>query len=384
MIQSNNVQSSELIAVSLTADPTGLWYIYAIDTSDNGRTGCPCFGDQPLLGADANGFYVTSNEYPISGPGFFGAQIYALSKLSLEAGIAPVVVHIDASSELVPYGGLSYSIEPAVVPQGGTFAHNTEYFLSALQFNDTFDNRIAIWDLTRTNTLTSATPTVKLHFAVLTSEVYGQPVPATQKSGMTPLAHNCTALALLGQTVCPQPRSFINPDDDRMLQVVYADGLLWSSLNTLVDTASGNMRVGAAYFIVDPIRTASSISGTILKQGYVWVAGNNVLYPAIGVNPSGTGLMVFTLTGGGYHPSVAYIRINTSGVWGPIHIVGKGAHPADGFTGYLPGFGNTERWGDYSAAVAGADGTIWVASEYIPGARDLFANWGTYVADVTP
>jgi hypothetical protein len=384
LIDANNVQSAELIAVTVTSDPTGSWYIYAIDTSDNGRTGCPCFGDQPLLGADSNGFYVTSNEYPISGPGFFGAQIYALSKPLLEAGIAPVIVHIDASSDLVPYGGLSYSVEPATVPAGGTFAHNTEYFLSALQFTGTFDNRIAIWDLTGTNTLSSSTPTVKLHFGVITSEVYGQPVPATQKAGPTPLAHNCTALALLGQTTCPQPRSFINPDDDRMLQVVWADGQLWSSLNTLIDTASGNMRVGAAYFVVDPIQTPGAISGTITTQGYVWVTGNNVIYPAIGVNPAGKGVMVFTLSGGGYHPSVAYIRIGTSGVSGPIHIVGAGVLPADGFTGYLPGFGNTERWGDYSAAVAGDDGSIWIASEYVPGARDLFTNWGTYVADVTP
>ena len=48
-----------------------------------------------------------------------------------------------------------------------------------------------------------------------------------------------------------------------------------------------------------------------------------------------------------------------------------------------------ERWGDYSAAVPDAsNGSIWVASEWIPGtfgfAQGLIVNWGTRIDDVTP
>jgi hypothetical protein len=70
---------------------------------------------------------------------------------------------------------------------------------------------------------------------------------------------------------------------------------------------------------------------------------------------------------------------------GPIQILRNGVAPDDGFTEYLPGFNHVGRWGDYSAAEAASDGTIWVATEYIPNTpRILFTNWGTFVADISP
>ena len=58
----------------------------------------PYLGDYPHIGADANGFYVTTNAYPWCCNGFDGAQIYALSKAQLAAGAASVAMqHIDTS-----------------------------------------------------------------------------------------------------------------------------------------------------------------------------------------------------------------------------------------------------------------------------------------------
>ena len=67
----------------------------------------------------------------------------------------------------------------------------------------------------------------------------------------------------------------------------------------------------------------------------------------------------------------------------PVTVYGAGAVPADGFTGY-PQFGGSgvERWGDYSVAVAGPEGKIWMAAEYIPGTfgyPPFLANWGTVI-----
>ena len=58
------------LAVSQTADPTGLWTIYRLPVQDNGTDGTPdhkcslgfCFGDYPHIGADANGLKVRSLE----------------------------------------------------------------------------------------------------------------------------------------------------------------------------------------------------------------------------------------------------------------------------------------------------------------------------------
>src|SRR6266513_6303255 len=60
------------IAVSQSSDPRGNYFLFALDLTDDGSNGtpnhanCPCLGDQPLIGADANGFYVSTNELPIS------------------------------------------------------------------------------------------------------------------------------------------------------------------------------------------------------------------------------------------------------------------------------------------------------------------------------
>ena len=62
--------SSLLIAVSNSSNPTGSWTIYSLDTTNDGLDGtpshpdCPCFGDQPLIGTDTHGFYISTNEFP--------------------------------------------------------------------------------------------------------------------------------------------------------------------------------------------------------------------------------------------------------------------------------------------------------------------------------
>ena len=93
------------------------------------------------------------------------------------------------------------------------------------------------------------------------------------------------------------------------------------------------------------------------------------------------------MSGKSYFPSAAYAPIDLNGA-GDIHIGGAGAAPADGLSGYQ-GFGGdgVERWGDYSAAVASQDGSIWLASEWIPGTfgfPTFIANWGTFINDVNP
>ena len=109
------------IAVSQTSDPTGAWTIFHLDTTNGDGTlknhpGCPCLGDQPLLGFDATGMYITTNEFSVNGPEFNGAQVYATSKWKLAAAAADnvgqpgVVVSFDG---LPLAEGQAYSVQPA-------------------------------------------------------------------------------------------------------------------------------------------------------------------------------------------------------------------------------------------------------------------------------
>jgi hypothetical protein len=389
--------SAVLIAVSQTSDPTRNWNRFSLNTTDDGTGGtplhsnCPCLPDQPLIGADANGFYVTTNEFgpitDLANASFNGAQIYALSKTALENGTTPSVVQFE-NPKLAE--GISYSVQPATSPNGQyeRAAGGTEYFLSALQFTGTADNRIAAWAITNTRSLNQATPKVILSLDVVRSEDYAFPPDATQKDdGVRPLGTSFMP---------PEPVELIAGNDDRMNQVVFANGLLWSGLNTAIGAGD---RVGIAWFAVSPRINGgdddragarhSKIKAKIAGQGYIAVNGENVLYPSIGVNQDGRGAMVFTLSGPDYFPSSAYVTVKgteddaTAG--STVHLVGAGKASEDGFTGY-PEFGGngTARWGDYSAAVAAPNGTIWMASEYIPGApgeeRTALANWGTFIS----
>jgi hypothetical protein len=377
--------SAIYLAVSQSSDPTLTWNIYSFDTTDNGNPGYPCFGDQPLIGADQNGFYVTTNEFSILGPEFNGAQIYAISKTALESNTSPLVIHIPGGPLAE---NISYSVQPATTPPNGTYESangGTEYFMSALDFTGTLDNRIAVWALTNISSLNTPSPSLMLSNVVIPSEVYGIAPASQQKAGPLPLAD------LLKQKNNPlgvtsnEHLELIDSDDDRMQQAVFAAGSLWTSLGTVVKSPTGVVRAGAAWFIVTPSWTGSTLTATVAKQGYLAANQESVTYPSIGVNADGKGIMTFTLVGPDYYPSAAYATLDSVNGVGAIQIAAHGAVPDDGFTGYGAFGGRVGRWGDYSAAVADSDGSIWIATEYIPSLpRTLLANWGTFVGRIVP
>jgi hypothetical protein len=140
----------------------------------------------------------------------------------------------------------------------------------------------------------------------------------------------------------------------------------------------------------------------VAHQGYVGVAGQNLLMPAIAAMTNGQGAMVYTLSGQAYFPSAAYSLVGTGGVTGAVHVAAAGVGPQDGDTEYAPltdkASAPQPRWGDYSAAVP-VGASIWMATEYIGqrcsfatfqhdptcgGTRAPFINWGTRIAAVTP
>jgi hypothetical protein len=385
-------ESHVLLAVSATGDPTGAWNVYDLVTTDGdgsepNHPNCPCLADQPLIGADHYGFYISTNEYSLVpfGAFFNGAQVYAFNKAQLAAGAGGTLTGLHFSGiDLAE--GQAYTIQPATTPPGGAYDLSnggTAYALSALDFNATRDNRIAVWALTGTSTLgttNQVTPSVQ----VLASEPYGQPPDAEQKAGPTPLL-DAESAGLEG-VKSVEHLELLAANDDRMQEVKYANGVLWSNLNTVVKNANGNVNAGIAWFAVTPHIGANGVEGTITNQGYVAVNRANVLYGAIAAGNDGDAVMGFTLSGTSYYPSAAWVSLNANGTTSPVHVAAAGAGPEDGFTGYVvEGGSGTARWGDYHAATADEDGNLWMSVEYIPNApRSILANWGTRVMVVTP
>ena len=379
-------KSHVLIAVSQTNDPTGQFNLFSIDTTDDGSNGtathpdCPCFGDQPLLGANADGLFISTNEFGLQ-QGFNGAQIYALSKRQLAHGVAPSVVHL---GDLPFPEGLAFSIQPAVVVahdddgEDHDGSRGVEFFVSSPDITLLFDNRVAVWALANTRSLTSATPSVTLSHVVISSETFGVPNDAAQKVG--PI--------LLGNLI-GEPEEFLQTNEQRMMQVVFARGLLWSALTTSVKQGpncvtgfESDCKAGIAWFAVEPRFDDDRLRAHVERQGYVSVQGNNVFFPSIAVGREGAAI-AFTLSGPDFFPSSAFVRVGEHGA-GPVQVAAAGVAPEDGFSGYGFFGGNGHaRWGDYSAAASDGE-NIWMATEFIPGGRrSILANWGTFIARVS-
>ena len=416
------------LAVSNSANPAGTWTIYTVAVQDDGTAGTPdhgcalgldkngnptghgpCFGDFPHLGADANGFYLTTNEYSL-GPGdFHGAQVYAFSKTALESGAVKVAVtQIDTHG--MDHGNSGFTLAPATAPGGGDSRANegTEFFLSSNAGDEAHGNgltpgprtstQILVWTLGHTRTLNRAEPDLDLGVHYLNVNRYSFPNAADQKVGSTPLRDclntpACSTAYILG---VPDPyhevEYALDSSDTRMAQTTLASGRLFGSLGTAL-----NGKAGIEYFEV----SVSGESPTLARQGYLGLAGQNLTYPAIGVNRSGKGVVAFTVVGPDHFPSAGYAAIDKFGV-GAVNVIKEGLGPADGFTGYkaLVGDPPRPRWGDYGgAAVVG--NTIWVASEMINqtctlaqyttapaigscgGTRTLLANWSTEISKLT-
>ena len=352
-ISSNSKVGRIDLSVNPTGDPTTPWTTYRINTTDPGNPGCPCFGDQPLLGIDQDNIYVSTNEFSILGPQFNGAQIYAISKSEL-VGLAKSV-HFVHFGDLRLGGAIAASVQPAI-----SFGQpDAEYFMDSLDPNFTFNNRIGVWAMTNRQAVSQGgAPT--LSHVVITSEPYGVPPPAVQKGSS----------------------STLDSGDDRMQQVQYINGNLWGELTTAVTIPNDNAeRAGAAWFEVNPHLNGQVIGGAaILKQGYVTLKGNYLIYPAIQASSAGTAAMIMTLSGKNFFPSVVYTVLQAGQTtFGPIHVAAFGTGPY---------FHKSTRWGDYSWAILGPNGnSFWMATEYIPPrssqTTDGKQNWGTRVIEVS-
>jgi hypothetical protein len=407
------------IAVTQTSNPTGAWNIYKVNVTNDGShnpapgNACPCLGDFPHIGADANGFYVTTNAYPFLGNGFNGAQIYAFSKAQLAAGAASVTMaHIDTFGAVnVPSDAGTtqpgFTVWPAQSPGLTSFelgAGGTEYFLSSNAADESThpvagtggtntSNQIVVWALTNTASLDSV-PALTLSNLVLPVSLYGIPPKAKQPGSGTPPGATVPQGKCINDTTTPtingtgcwrllftvEPAhdevvSRLDSSDTRMMQVSFANGKIWGALDTAVTLGLEN-RAGVAWYIVKPDVSTGALAAKVALQGTFGLAGTDLTYPAIGVTASGRGLMALTLVGDGDNPSAAYVAIDAQVGVGDVHIIAAGAAPDDGFTSYKSqvGFPPRTRWGDYGAASVDGN-SIWIASEYIAQACD-YTDWG--------
>ncbi len=414
------------IAVSNTSSPAGTWSIFRVPVQNDGTEGTPnhncspgpgsagathptaCIGDFPHPGADATGFFITTNEFDLFGPNRRAAQIYAFSKRALASGGATVALtQFDTTGLMSGIDG--FTIWPTTSPgqQFATVADGTEFFLSSFRpAPGAISNRLAIWALSNTQSLDEETTELTLREAAIPVQTFSRPPRSDQKPGDFPLGQclndpTCsTSVIGTPDPFAPEVEGRLDSSDGRILTAVFAGGKVFGALGTAV-AVNGAMKAGIAWFVLLPNVLDGGLSGTVLNQGTLSLADNNVIFPAIGVNESGQGVMAFTLSGADFFPSAAFAPIDAVNGAGEIHVIREGQGPQDGFTEYK-GFRNPPRprWGDYGAAAVDGS-TVWVASEYIgqtctleefraapfgscDNTRTAFANWGTRISQLVP
>jgi len=358
--------SVQFEAVSDTADPTGSYRVYSFDTSDSSTKGCPCFGDYDEFGADANGIYITTDEFGISSTAYNGVVMYAIAKAGLESaaadGILPKVFGYRLTADAF---GQPYIVAPTSTPPGATFAPDSEYFVES-NGDKASDDHLEVYALLGTSALgTPAPPT--LYRTEVTTERYAAPSDAAQKPGPRPLGQQYQA-----------PAGGIQADFDAEMEPTYVGGSIYAQL----DTATTAGTDAAAWFIVKPKVSGGTLSATVSRDGIISVPGASVLYPYTAVNRSGLGYLLFSLSGRSVYPSPAYVTYGPAGPTGPVRVAYPGAAPEDGFTCYAAFVGPTYggcRWGDYSMGAVMGDEVFMAAEMIPPSARDLLTNWGTYV-----
>lgn len=414
-----SVYGAEFVLASTGSTPFS-FNIYYIDvSSDSLTTNCPCFGDQPLLGADANTLVISTNEFPIFQNGFNGAQVYLFDKAALAQGSNKVnVVHFNIGQSINPPDGncassggvyCFYSVNPTLSPTAASFDGSqggTAWAVSSLDFFGSGDNRLAVWAFTDTSSITAKTPTIGLSMTLLGNlERYasiGQLV--AQKPGPIPLGTNSifgyadTGRGGFGCVgTCPEGNLASNGDGTQNA-VSYAQGAIWVAVSTVVNVggSASSQHMGVAFYVVN----AAGASISVATQGYIAVQGAELLFPSVAAGPSGNALVTFTLTGSNNFPSSAYAWISStssSAIGGNVFVSAAGQSPQDGFSEYqliqYSGF-YRPRWGDYTFAIW-SGGTVYFSTEYIQspncgpaafqadptcgGTRDPYANWGTSI-----
>jgi hypothetical protein len=361
--------------------------VFKIDTTDDGRmgepnhTGCPCFGDQPLLGIDASNLYLSTSEFPVNQPSpiFNGANVYAISKSQLAARMTPRAFAFYSISD---QGVLIEALQPAI---NDFSTPGPEYLVHSFVVetnNVSTDHRLGVFSITNQTAIASGVPPTLNGPTVVNTETYVQPSPAIQPNPSPPPSN----LAIAG-------------DDGRLQQLQFVNGHLWAALTTSViipnDTAT---RDGIGWFELTPSMSGSVVNATVTNQGVVAAQGLYLLYPAIKVNKANVAAIGFSIINpipgsscnlhmaSLCHPSAAYVISSTvasGGNFGSVKVAQTGFDFDHGFTcSRAPQC----RWGDYSyAALDATSDNIWLATEYIPpvaSQSDSNAQWGTRLYNV--
>jgi subtilisin-like proprotein convertase family protein len=350
------VPSHQLIAISVTGDPTGAYYLYDF-VMPNAK-----FNDYPHFGVWPNGYYMTNNQFNQAGTAFQGAGYYAFDRTKMLAG-DPTASYIYFDSCPTNTGCVIGGVLPAdadglIPPPAG--APNPFVYFIANEFGDPSDG-LRIFDFNAN----FANPPASTFTERAESPVAVAAFNPLDPSGRQDIEQQGTTAGL-------------DSIQDRVLHRLqyrrFADGRESLVTNHTVNVGTGTTvathqagvryyelrRTGGAYSVAEQATFAPDAVNRWMGSAAMDNAGNL----AVGYSASGSTLF----------PSVRYAARLASDPPNGLH-QGEGTlHAGTGSQTSTSG-----RWGDYSSLnVDPADDcTFWFTTEYY--AASSAAGWRTRV-----
>ncbi|HLZ71943.1 MAG TPA: hypothetical protein VKV26_18725 [Dehalococcoidia bacterium] len=314
------------IAVTQTADPTGVWNIYAIPVQETDQ-----LFDFPHIAIGSDAIYVSGNEFNAS-QSFTGAYIYAFNKSVLYAG------QTAAFKEAAVGNTASGMPADTVFPTRNVTAAGVMYFVGA--DNGTCPcSTVSVWKWA--NALGGGSLTLQGGVSV---DSYVQPPDAVQPAG----ANAATIVT----------------NDVRSLSAQISQGAVYSAHTVGCNPGAGTVACVQWYQL-------GNLDGapTLIQQGTLGSDGEDRMYPALSVDISGDLSIGFAHSSASVFAGVDYTGRLPSDAPGalelPENVLKAGEVNLDG-----------TRYGDYAGEVVDPDGcTVWHLEEYAQSGQ----TWGTWV-----
>ena len=351
-----------LIAVSASSNPLPFtsWIVYELPFVTTGTI----LGDQPGLGISTNTVAVSFNDYNCSGV-FIGSDVDILQKTDLE--------HNSGTRANAPFNGGPFSPQPVQ-----SFGSTTTQYVVA---NDS-----------DCGGLCAPFPAIEVDAFTGTPEA-GNVTVAQTFDAMTPTAVESTAPFGLPPAQQPPPATTtINTDDDRFLNAVWENGVIWTAGGTTC-TPPGDAPRSCLDYVGVTASSTGVVNPTITQINNVGVPGKYLYYPAVSLDSAGDLFTVFDESSSAMFPTILSATIPAGGsslsAFQLVHASTTFYTPPSGACQIIDTT-NACRWGDYSGAAQDPSNPqdVWVVSEAEDGATPpvcTSANlcWGSDVASLT-
>jgi len=372
--------SHQCVAVSMTGDPLGSYYLYDFRTSTDADPAL--FVDYPHMGVWPDGYYVTTHQF---GTSTSEQGLYVFDRQRMLAGL-PATFQFHGFGESVPgaliyWGALPADLDSLTPPPAGS----PEYILqhAGPDIDGTLGYGVHVW---KVKTTWGAAPSLVVTGPV---DASGAPFNGELCTAFLPItiATN-TALGAGARPCVPQP----------MPAATDANGAPYTPVDYWLDGVSDRLMYRVAYrnfgdhesLVLNHTVNASAhqagvrwyelrnpgTTPTIVQQSTWTGAAPNVdhrFMASAAMDNAGNMLVGYTKTSSTLFPEIdvaGRLASDPPGVLGP-EILMKASAGTQIATG--------NRWGDYSTmTVDPFDGcTFWYTAEYLPGEGQF--NWKTRI-----